>query len=1010
MAALTCITFVTAIGDWTMKFCHTFIFITILLVSWLTFACGNSNTLIDGDDDIDLSEQVEIEEEQGPCAANPCNASEHKVCDIESDTCICDEGFCDIGGSCIADGTAHLMHKCSVCDSAKYKYGWSPRPAYYECRASNHQCDKAEVCDGINEDCPPDQLMPPGTLCNDGEDCTRYDACVEDTCVGITYSCADSGTCNPELDYCDCNENFAGNFCNKCKTGFSNYPACDQCADGYQGANCSECAELYQDKDNNGSCEYACAHPAACAQFACDDSTGKAVCQCSSSDPYYLGSYDVDYYAQNIFVSGTTVYMYASWDGFLVLDVSNPKIPKKLGAYFDVGYLKKIFVSEQTAYIITELYNEEIQDREYEILIMDFSKPAEPVVKNHFKMPLNEKGKQIICTDISVIGDTAYLACIDNGLYTLDVSDTSTPVVTGHLPLESDCRNIIVKHQKAYLMDKYDGIQIVDITDREKPLLLGSFDFDDYADKIYDYAVEDDIVYLAMNEKGFITLDVSSPEKPVILDRKTTAMEADNIEVSDQTVYFSYQNEGLQIYDVSDPAEPFFVTSYQTGNWTQEVIVQGHKAYIANDDSGLLILNVKTCPCTAGVTGKRCDKCITGFGNFPACDQCAEGYTGENCEQCAEGFQDNDSNGSCEPTCENSNICGNYNCDDSSGYAVCDCSYPKPVLIGEYLSTTYAERIFLNNDTVYLQAGNKTIEILDISDLNAPTLLGKYETEDNIQDIAISNHKAYITYNYKYTFDVVDLTDPQNPQLIVAFNAGSRIYSINVAGDLAYIVKYYGQNYHSGEFVSLDVSDPANPVAIGSCTTNSTDGKITLADERAYLTDWNSARIVNIIDHANPSYHNVPNMLKNIDYLFAKDQYLFTTGRWRGLEIYDASDPNQPVLIGHTEAEEHTSRLFVSENKVYFKDSISGLNIANVKDPSNPVFLSNHEIYNIREFIILENSNSTYLLNGSKGLQIYDLKSCNCATGFTGNFCEECATGYAGYPECQAVTSFESGE
>jgi hypothetical protein len=56
-----------------------------------------------------------------------------------------------------------------------------------------------------------------------------------------------------------------------------------------------------------------------------------------------------------------------------------------------------------------------------------------------------------------------------------------------------------------------------------------------------------------------------------------------------------------------------------------------------------------------------------------ACDSCAEGYEGNDCTACASGYQDNDDDGSCLPECDFPPCSGNGACDDSSGTAICTC-------------------------------------------------------------------------------------------------------------------------------------------------------------------------------------------------------------------------------------------------------------------------------------------------------------------------------------------------
>ncbi len=117
------------------------------------------------------------------------------------------------------------------------------------------------------------------------------------------------------------------------------------------------------------------------------------------------------------------------------------------------------------------------------------------------------------------------------------------------------------------------------------------------------------------------------------------------------------------------------------------------------DDSGGIAL----CQCDEQYTGSQCDQCAAGYqdndgdgvcsvacsaaslncGANSHCDDstgtagcvCDDGYVGANCDQCADGYQDTDMNGSCMPTCESLawDCSGHGTCTYESGEAVCAC-------------------------------------------------------------------------------------------------------------------------------------------------------------------------------------------------------------------------------------------------------------------------------------------------------------------------------------------------
>jgi hypothetical protein len=108
---------------------------------------------------------------------------------------------------------------------------------------------------------------------------------------------------------------------------------------------------------------------------------------------------------------------------------------------------------------------------------------------------------------------------------------------------------------------------------------------------------------------------------------------------------------------------------------------------------------VTSCECFVGYTGDACDGCDAGYQDnddnqscLRSCDAdtcnahgtcddssgiatctCTGGYTGAACDGCPDGFQDNDDNGTCLATCDESTCSDHGDCDDASGTATCTC-------------------------------------------------------------------------------------------------------------------------------------------------------------------------------------------------------------------------------------------------------------------------------------------------------------------------------------------------
>ncbi len=213
----------------------------------------------DGDADDDTVTNDQEEETDELCSSNTCDETDHRVCDAETGHCICDTGFCDINAVCVADGTNNPEHACLVCDSTMMKNDWTLHEVDFECRASAGECDIAEVCDGIDEDCPVDTFVADGEICNDDSNaCNGVSTCVSGSCNETTApvictasdDCHVAGACDIASGICTNPNASDGTSCGEDNT--------DQCVSGickdcYDALGCTDYAE-----DDNPCTDLSC--------------------------------------------------------------------------------------------------------------------------------------------------------------------------------------------------------------------------------------------------------------------------------------------------------------------------------------------------------------------------------------------------------------------------------------------------------------------------------------------------------------------------------------------------------------------------------------------------------------------------------------------------------------------------------------------------------------------------------------------------------------------------------
>eukprot|EP00457_Paulinella_chromatophora_P001385 gb/GEZN01001387.1/.p1 GENE.gb/GEZN01001387.1/~~gb/GEZN01001387.1/.p1 ORF type:complete len:947 (-),score=88.86 gb/GEZN01001387.1/:173-3013(-) len=96
------------------------------------------------------------------------------------------------------------------------------------CREALSECDVAETCNGLTDECPPDWYLGPGTLCED-----KTGACYNGFCYSATKQCEASGAKFGDT-FLACDQKFAldqnsGSYCKKLWCAFKSNPAPENC-------------------------------------------------------------------------------------------------------------------------------------------------------------------------------------------------------------------------------------------------------------------------------------------------------------------------------------------------------------------------------------------------------------------------------------------------------------------------------------------------------------------------------------------------------------------------------------------------------------------------------------------------------------------------------------------------------------------------------------------------------------------------------------------------------------
>ncbi len=325
-------------------------------------------------------------------------------------------------------------------------------------------------------------------------------------------------------------------------------------------------------------------------------------------------------YANNVVLShdSTKAYISDSYGGLVILDISDPANPTKLGSY-KLTHSKSRIINWQVnhvtlskdgtkAYLACEDYT---LDQAGMFVILDISDPANITEISSYctKEKLNS-------VTLSSDNTKAYLAYRRSGLVIVDISDPANPTKLGsYCKTTTHVKNVTLSKDgtKAYMICKNyleyneSGLVILDISDPANPTKLGSYQTGLVDNGI---AVSDDgtKAYVAggegcsslCDENGLVILDISDSANPTKIgmsktryNKKASAQDV-TLSSDGKKAYVADFNNGLCVIDISNPTNPKSIEYIKTSGYAKNVTLSsdGTVAYVAGSN-GLVVVDIK---------------------------------------------------------------------------------------------------------------------------------------------------------------------------------------------------------------------------------------------------------------------------------------------------------------------------------------------------------------------------------------------------------------------------------
>ncbi len=187
-----------------------------------------------------------------------------------------------------------------------------------------------------------------------------------------------------------------------------------------------------------------------------------------------------------------------------------------------------------------------------------------------------------VALDISVSGDYAYIADVENGLVILDISYPSNPYLATAEPTHGSARAILATGNYAFVGTDA-GIDIYDVRDPYHPYFMSLYTSEGPVNSMEIY----DNMAIVSTSTGIELLDLQDYQSIHTIARFTIASR--HTHTVNDTIYVA--NGDIRRIDITTVDSPIFLDDIYTDGYAMDVIVSGNYIYVADGYRGIKIFD-----------------------------------------------------------------------------------------------------------------------------------------------------------------------------------------------------------------------------------------------------------------------------------------------------------------------------------------------------------------------------------------------------------------------------------
>lgn len=285
-----------------------------------------------------------------------------------------------------------------------------------------------------------------------------------------------------------------------------------------------------------------------------------------------IGNFEDKGYYSDIKIDGKHGYIVAGREGVVILDLSNPAFPKKIGVIESMDYTYSLDKQGLKLFI---------SDGKAGVRIFDIS-DMNNLAQHSF---ISTKYSSL---DIEVDGQYIYVAEGEGGLRIIDISQLDFPTEIARFDNEINVRSLDIADGNAYLADN-EGIMILDITNVDSlknPTLIKTID------SVYKIISDGRWLFASGGSKDFIVSNISFPEYPVTQKIYGNFTGIEDIFISGFHLYLARGELGISILNLLSPLNPVVVNHTFLIPKAQGIVVSGNLLFVTAGYDGLKVYTI----------------------------------------------------------------------------------------------------------------------------------------------------------------------------------------------------------------------------------------------------------------------------------------------------------------------------------------------------------------------------------------------------------------------------------